>query len=84
MAKSKNEMAEAVLEVANALRSQKSENRRQIATKIMDLANLSFGGLVLSQAFFENFNRQIAILGVLLFAIAYYGAFMFMEGGVGE
>lgn len=82
MAKVKNEMAEAILEVARALNSQETENNRQMAIKIMELANLSFGGLVLTQAFFENFNARIAYLGVILFSVAYYLAYRIMRGGV--
>lgn len=61
------------------------ENRGRLADKIMSWANLVFGGLVLTQAFSNQFDRTTAIkavlAGIALFFSAYFVTYRIMKGG---
>lgn len=79
--KTKDQLADATLEIAHAIRSKKGENKRQRAGKIMDWGNLVFGGLVVAQAFSPQKDFLLAVIGIVVFAGAYYYAHQITKGG---
>ncbi len=57
------------------------DQRKIIAEKVMELGNLAFAGLVISQMLVGIFDFQIASIGLIMFLSAYLGAFYMMRGG---
>ena len=86
-------LAEAVREVASAIRygensrssqqqiDRKAEDRGRLAEKLMEWGNLVFAGLVIAQAFSDEFNFVLAFVGVVVFAGAYFFAYWLTRGG---
>lgn len=59
-----------------------SEERKTLAEKLMDWANLVFGGLALTQAFAGNaFNWPLAVAGSLFWITVYSIALWLMKKG---
>lgn len=58
------------------------DQKVKVADKIMELGNLIFIGLVVSQVFSgQKFNPVIAVLGFFIIIIAYAVAIWLLKGG---
>jgi hypothetical protein len=86
-------LAEAVREVAGAIRygedsrssqhqiDRETEDRGRLAEKLMEWGNLVFAGLVIAQAFSDEFDFVLAFVGAVVFAGAYFFAYRLTRGG---
>ena len=85
----KSELLKASDIVAGAIRylvdkkKPQRRNFRGVADKFMALGNIIFGGLIISQALSDNFDTDIAVVGLLSFITAYAVAILLYarEGG---
>ena len=57
------------------------QERHLLADKLMDLANLGYGGLVLGQILNEEFKVRAAVLGMSLFVVSYLVSISILKGG---
>lgn len=58
-----------------------ASQRRVIADKVMELANLAFAGLVIGQVVTTGFDLVIALGGLLMLIAGYLAAFIILKGG---
>jgi hypothetical protein len=58
-----------------------NKQRNKIADKLMTWSNMVFAGLVVAQAFSEQFDFYTALAGVVIFVGGYLFAVTTMRGG---
>ena len=56
------------------------EIRRIIAEGLVALGNMTFGGLLIGQAFIDRFNPDTALVGIAITCILYLVAFLILKG----
>ena len=72
----------AICEVADTIREQDHNQAIQnLASDLRQLAHMVFGGLVVAQAFSDQLNTSIAIVGVAMLVTLYMIAHIISRGG---